>query len=316
MVGNELSEEVNIKRGVRQGCVLSPLLFNLYSEDIIQEALEDQHTTGVKVNGKIINNIRYADDTVLLAETLDDLQGLLDQVVKTSEKRGLTLNTKKTKFMTITKHQQQPETLWIKGEPVERVCKYKYLGTTVTDNNEYSEEIRSRIGQARTTFNKMRNVLCRTDLSLHLKIRMLKCYVFPVLLYGMEAWTLKKNDTDRLEAFEMWAYRRILRISWTSRTTNKEVLRRMGKDKEIMTIIKIRKLQYLGHVMRGERYTLLQNILQGKILGKRSIGRRRISWLNNLRQWFNSSSIDLFRAVTSKIKIAMLIANLLKGDGT
>ncbi|MDK1801117.1 hypothetical protein LRR74_28510, partial [Klebsiella pneumoniae] len=204
----------------------------------------------------------------------------------------------------------------IKREPVKKICKYKYLGTIVNNNNDYSQEIRSRIGMVKTVFNKMRNALTRTDLSLHLKIRMIKCYVLPVLLYGMEAWTLKKCDTDKLEAFEMWTYRRILRISWVSRITNKEVLRRMGKEKEIIDTVKIRKLQYLGHVMRGERYTLLQTIIQGKIQGKRSIGRRRISWLNNLRQWYNSSSVELFRSATSRVKIAMMIANLLKGDGT
>ena len=119
---NELSEEIEIKRGVRQGWVLSILLFNLYSEDIVQEALENQKTLGVKVNGKVINNIRYADDTVLIAETLEELQRLMDLVVQTSEERGLTLNTKKTKFMTITKQQQQRETLWVRGESVKKVA--------------------------------------------------------------------------------------------------------------------------------------------------------------------------------------------------
>lgn len=91
-----------------------------------------------------------------------------------------------------------------------------------------------------------------------------------VLLYGMEAWTLKKNAADRLVAFELWAYRSILRISWVDRITNNEVLGRMRKQKEVLNTIKFRKLQYLGHVIRGECYGLLQVIMQ--IQGRRSIG--------------------------------------------
>lgn len=313
--GNELSEDIEIRRGVRQGCVLSPALFNLYSEEIIQEALTEE-MAGIKVNGRPINNLRFADDTVLIAECLEDLQRMIDQVVKSSEENGLTLNEKKTKLMVISKIQQHPGNLTIHGEVIEKVEKYKYLGTIINESNDYTEEIKSRIAQSRNTFNKMRNVLCSRDLNMKLKIRLLRCYVFAVLYYGMEAWTLKKNIIDRLEAFELWTYRRMLRISWVDRVTNDNVIERMGKEKEVVNTIKTRKLQYLGHVMRGNKYNLLQTIIQGKIQGRRSRGRRRISWLNNLRTWFNCSSADLFRAATSKIRIAVMIANLLKGDGT
>lgn len=313
-IGGELSDEMEIQRGVRQGCILSPLLFNLYSEEIIQKALKET-SIGIKVNGAPINNIRYADDTLIIAESIEELQVLMDKVVDSSEESGLTLNIKKTKFMTIAKSQQR-ERLWIRGEIVQKVDRYTYLGTVITENNDCKQEIKSRIGKARSTFDNMRKILCSNDLSLQLKVRMLRCYVFSVLLYGMEAWTLKKDISNRIEAFEMWTYRRILKISWVDRVTNDEVLRKMKKEKEVLNTIKIRKLQYLGHVMRGEKYVLLQIIIQGKIVGKRSIGRRRISWLNNLRQWYNCKSVELFRAAVSKVKIAVMIANLLKGDGT
>lgn len=126
----------------------------------------------------------------------------------------------------------------------------------------------------------MKNAFCSRDISLNTKMRLLRCYVFSTLLYGMEAWTLKKKDMNRLEAFEMWAYRRILRISWVSRITNQEVLRRMGKEKELIKTIKRRKLQYLGHVIRGVNYNILQIILEGKICGKRMRGRRRTDILD------------------------------------
>lgn len=109
----------------------------------------------------------------------------------------------------------------------------------------------------------------------------------------------------------MWCYRRILKISWVDRITNDAVLRRMGKEREIINNVKKRKLEYLGHVMRNEqRYNLLQLILQGKIFGKRGPGRRRISWLQNLRKWFSLTTTGLFKAAVKKIRIAMLVANI------
>ena len=129
----------------------------------------------------------------------------------------------------------------------------------------------------------------------------------------MEAWTLKRIDERRLKAFKMWLYRRMLRISWVERVTNVEVLRCMKKEREALLTIKKRKLLYMGHVMRGEKYQTLQVIMQGKIQGKRSMGRRRNSWLKNLREWYGCGNNELFRAAVSKIKIALMIANLRSG---
>uniref|UniRef100_A0A8D8Q737 Uncharacterized protein n=2 Tax=Cacopsylla melanoneura TaxID=428564 RepID=A0A8D8Q737_9HEMI len=160
----------------------------------------------------------------------------------------------------------------------------------------------------------MQKIFKSHDLHLDIKIRLLRCYVFSVLFYGVEAWTLTEASAKKIEAFEMWLYRRILRVSWKDKVTNKEILRRMNKELEVLYIIKVRKLQYLGHIMRNEnRYQLLQKIIQGKVYGKRGVGRRRISWLKNLRTWFNQTTTQLFRAAVNKIVIANMIANIRTG---
>lgn len=119
---------------------------------------------------------------------------------------------------------------------------------------------------------------------------MLKCYVLSILLYGVEAWTLKEVDIKKIESFEMWCYRRISNIPWVDRVTNLEVLRRIGKDKEVVKTVKPKKLQYFGHLLRGQKYQFLQLILNGKICGKRSKGRPRTNWMQNVKQWFGCSS--------------------------
>lgn len=176
----------------------------------------------------------------------------------------------------------------------------------MTEAWESEIEVKTRIEIARASFNKMSN----KDISLHLRSRMLQCYVWPVVIYGCEAWTLKEATIKKLDAFEMWCYRRMLRISWVHRVTNKEVLRRAKRSRELTLTIK-KKISYLGHVLRHERYRLLQVIMMGKVEGKRRAGRRRKSWLRNIREWTGVASVEqLMRLAKNKKKYDELTANL------
>ncbi|KAI5718027.1 hypothetical protein M8J77_015079 [Diaphorina citri] len=310
---NEETGEVFIRRGVRQGCILSPLLFNLYSEEIFKEALEDTEE-GINIHGTVINNIRYADDTVIFGSSMMELQSLMNKIVNSCRKYGLNLNIKKTKYMIISKSKDTlptNEELIINGEPLERVSKIKYLGSNLNEDWEPSRDIKCRIEQARTTFSKMHALFKSHNLSMDLKVRMVRCYIFPVLLYGMESWTLNQTLMKKIESFEMWIYRRMLRISWKDKVRNTEVMAKMKKEVELQHLIKKRKLEYFGHIMRNsEKYGLLQVILQGRIVGRRSRGRRRTSWLGNLREWYECSSVELFRAAGDREKISNMIVNV------
>ncbi|CAH2241180.1 jg3246 [Pararge aegeria aegeria] len=309
-VGNEETEDVEIKRGVRQGCILSPTLFNLYSETIIAEAIEGLDC-GVKINGRNINNIRYADDTVLIASSLEDIQRIVTRVNMCSENAGLRMNISKTKFMVISKNKVDNIYITVAGPKVERVRNYKYLGTWLNDTWSSDQEIRSRIEIARSTFTKMKKVLCNRRLKIPLRIRLLHCYIWPILLYGCEAWTIKEDLRKRIEAFEMWTFRRMLAISWTLKVSNEEVLRRVNQRRELLHTIKIRKVAYLGHVLRHERYELLQLIMMGRVAGRRGVGRRKKSWLRNIREWTEiASAAELFRLAKDRQEFTKLTANL------
>ncbi|XP_060520407.1 uncharacterized protein LOC132698368 [Cylas formicarius] len=262
------------------------------------------------VQGSILGPLLYADDTVLLASTLEDLQELLNCVADRSREMGLKLNIKKTKWLVVSKHRDVWGDLEYDGKPIERVQHYKYLGCILNAEWDNTQEIRSRIEQARGAFVKMKAVLCSRDIDLALRIRILKCYVFSVLMYGAESWTLTETMCRRLEAFEMWTYRRMLRVSWVDRVRNIDILNQLNKQTEVIHTIKKRKLEYFGHILRNTKYQILQLIMQGKIDGRRGPGRRRTSWLKNLRQWYGVGARTLFRRAVDKVQIALMIANV------
>lgn len=147
---------------------------------------------------------------------------------------------------------------------------------------------------ARIAFYKLRQVLGNRGLTLKLTVPMAKCYVFSIPLKGLEGQTLTENLSTKLEAFEMWVHKRNLNLSSTVRVSNTDILNRMGRNRD---------------PMRNEKYRIFQLVMQGKIEGKGRPGRRKTSWLKNLREWYGRSTRFLFRAAASKVQIAMRIAS-------
>lgn len=305
----ESTDKFPVERGVRQGCVLSPLLFNLYSEDVFNRALLDSED-GIKINGQPVNNLRYADDTVIIADSREGLQRLVDSISAEGEQLGLRINTDKTKVMVISRTPALQADISVNGKSIQHVNKFKYLGSWIEESLDPDAEVRSRIEQARTTFLNMRNLLTNQQLKLGLRYRFVKCYVYSVLLYGVETWTLKANTLNRLEAFEMWVFRRMLKIQWTDRITNGEVLRRMGVERQLLQSIKRRKTAYLGHIFRNTKYQFLKLIMEGKIEGKRGIGRKKCSWLKNIRDWTGLDAHTLFRIAQDREEYARIVADI------
>ena len=171
-VSGEESEPQDIERGVRQGCVLSPDLFKLYSEVIMRDLTEME---GIKFGGRNINNIRYADETVLLADSEDKLQRLVQQLVQSSEERGLKMNLSKTKVMVISKGEDVASAnITVNGEVLEQVSRYKYLGSVVTQDGRCTDEIKARIAIAKTAFNKVKPLVTNRAISDNLRKRFIK----------------------------------------------------------------------------------------------------------------------------------------------
>ena len=184
-----------IGKGVLQGYMLSPCLFNLYAEYIIRNASLDEAQAGIKISGRNISNLRYADDTTLMAESKDELKSLFMKVKEESEKAGLKFSIQKTKIM-----ESGPITSWqIHGETMETVTDFIFLGSKITMDSDYSHEIKRCLLLGRKAMTD--SILKSTDVILPTNVCIVKAMVFPVVMYGCKSWTIKKAEHQRIDAF-------------------------------------------------------------------------------------------------------------------
>ena len=198
---------MSIKQGVRQGCGASPHLFALYTEMIMRE-IEDME--GFRIGGKVVNNVRYADATVILAESEQQLQQLINTVVTESELKGLYLNNTKSFTMIFSKTKVNPAyNVSVHGNILEQIQLFVYLTSLFTSDVRGDKEIRRRIGIAKSTFTSMNIILTARNISIAVRLRVLKWYIWSTLLYGCETWTISGDMIKKLEALETWFYRRM-----------------------------------------------------------------------------------------------------------
>ena len=183
---------------------MSPCLFNLYAE----KRWAGGGTAGIKIAGRNINNLRFADDTTLMAESEEELKSLLMKVKEESEKVGLKVNIQKTKIMA-----SGPITSWqIDGETVEIVSDFIFWGSKITADGDCSHEIKRRLLLGRKVMTNLDSIFKSRDITLPTKVRLVKAMIFPVVMYACESWTVKKAEHRRIDSFGLWCWRRLLRV--------------------------------------------------------------------------------------------------------
>src|SRR5574341_1122965 len=243
--GHGTADGFQIGKGVRQACILSPCLFNFYAEDIMRNAGLEETQAGIKIAGRNISNLRYADDTTLMAESEEELKSLLMKVKVDSEKVGLKLNIQKTKIMA-----SGPTTSWeIDGETVETVSDFIFLGSKITADGDCSHEIKRCFLLGRKVMTNLDSIFKSRDITLPTMIRQVKAMVFPVVMYGCESWTVKKAECRRIDAFELCCWRRVLKVPWTARRSNLSILKEISPGYSLEGPMLKLKLQYFGHLM-------------------------------------------------------------------
>ena len=232
----------------------------------------DEAQAGIKIAGRNISNLTYADDTILMAESEEELKSLLMKLKEESEKVGLKLNIQRTKIMA-----SGPITSWqIDGETMEIVTDFILGGSKITSDGDCTCEIKRCLLLGRKVMTSLESILKSRDITLPTKVCLVKAMVFPVVLYRCESWTVKKAEHQRINAFELWCWRRLLRVPWTAGRSNQPILKEISSQYALEGLMLKLKFQYFGHLMRRTD-SLEKTLMLGKIEGRRRRGQQSMS---------------------------------------
>ena len=212
-----------------------------------------------------------------MAESEEDLKSFLMKVKEESEKVGLNLNIQKTKIMA-----SSPITSWqIGGETVETVADFIFLGSKITADGDCNNAIKRRLILGMKVMTNLDSILKNRDITLPTKVHLAKAMVFPVVIYGCESWIIKKAKRQRIDAFELWCWRRLLRVAWTARRSNQSILKEISPGCSLEGLMLKLKLQYFGHLMRRAD-SFEKTLMLEKIEGRRRRGQQKMRSLDGI----------------------------------
>ena len=246
-----------------------------YMQSMRNAGLEEAQA-GIKIAGRNINNLRYADDTTLTAESKEELK-ISIKVKEKSRKAGLKLNIQKTKIMA-----SSPITSWqIDGDTMETVTDFISLNSKITADGDCSHEVKRCLLLRRKAMTNLDSILKSRGITLPTKVHLVKAIVFPVVMNGCESWTIKKAEHERTDAFELWCWRRFLRVPWTPRRSNQSILKEISPEYSLEGLMLKPKLQYFGHLIR-KTDSFEKTLMLEKTEGWRGRGRQRMRRLDGI----------------------------------
>ncbi|CAK1590841.1 unnamed protein product [Parnassius mnemosyne] len=265
---------------------------------------------GISIGGVKISNLRYADDTTLFASSEKELAQLLRRLEVESGLAGLSINKSKTKVMLIDRTGQLSRT----GElsDLEFVSEFVYLGSLLSDRGGSEQDIRRRIQIAKGAMTRLKRIWQNRKISNVTKKRLVRTLVFSIFLYGSEAWTIRAADKKRIDAFEMWCWRRMLRIPWTAKRTNESILGQLRVDTRLSTTCYQSILSYFGHIARRPPNNLDRLIVVGKVGGKRPRGRSSSRWSDQVKSLTGLSLTTAMQKAEDRTEWRAIVNNATK----
>ena len=271
----KLTEPFNIQTGVRQGCMLSPMIFLIVVDWILRQTTTNSKTGIQWTFTKSLEDLDFADDICLLSQNHQHMQTKTDKLRTEALKTGLNINKEKTEMMKINAKQQAAIT--INGEQLKEVNKFTYLGSVVSTTGGTDEDVKARIGKARHAFISLRPIWRSSNLNTKNKLRIFNSNVKSILLYGSETWKVTKTLSHKLQVFINNCLRHIFRIYWPEKIKNSELWNLANQDPIIKQIAR-RKWRWVGHTLRKDPNDITRQALRWNPQGKRNIGRPRNTW--------------------------------------
>ena len=274
----ELSEPFMTLSGVRQGCLLSPLLFLLVMDAVARRATNNKPRGIVwePLNPRNrLESLDYADDKCELSHRHGDMQHKVDDLASESAKVGLKINVSKTKEMRINSDCSQVITL--DGQPIDRVSEFSYLGSVMAEDGGAHKDVNTRIKKARGAFIQLNRIWSSTVYSNNTKMNIFKACVLSVLLYGCETWLVTEQLNHRIQVFVNRCLRRIFRIFWPNKISNVDLWHKADL-KEMNMLVRRRKFGWIGHTLRKDPIEIPHRALVYNPQGSRKRGRPRNTW--------------------------------------
>ena len=270
---SELSFKVTT--GVRQGCVMSAILFNLVIDWVLRKTTEDSQRGIRWTLFSNLEDLDFADDLALMSHSHKHIQEKTDRLCTFGAQVGLKVSKKKTEVMTLNIN--EPASVKAYDTDLPNTEQFTYLGSTVRQDGGAEEDIKSRLNKARNVMRSMNNIWRSSQYSLHTKLRIYRSCVLSTLMYGAECWRMTKCDTDKLSAFHTMCLRKIRRVFWPQKMTNKDLLQ-LSHMEDMETLITRRRWSWVGHVLRMDPNAIARVALRWTPEGKRKRGRPRQTW--------------------------------------